>query len=111
MAKHIKKGDRVAVISGNDRGRTGEVLNVDYAAGTVIVQGVRRVYRHLRPSRQNPQGGRIRKEMPINISNVLPVDPKTDQPTRVGFRVADDGSKERFARKSGEVLGAIQKAK
>jgi len=111
MARHIKKGDRVMVISGNDRGRIGEVLSVNHAVGTVIVQGVRRVYRHLRPSRRHPQGGRIRKEMPVDISNVLPMDPKTEQPTRVGFRVADDGSKERFARKSGEVLGAVRKAK
>ena len=67
--------------------------------------------RHLRPSRQHPQGGRIRKEMPISISNVLPVDPKTNQPTRVGFRTDAKGAKERFARKSGESLGTVRKAK
>ncbi len=110
MAMHIKKGDQVVVIAGDDKGRTGEVIRVDAAAGKVLVQGVNRVYRHLRPSRQNPQGGRIQKEMPVDISNVLPIDPKTDQPTRVGFRIAQDGSKQRFARKSGETLGTVRKA-
>ena len=99
------------VIAGNDRGKTGEILSVDYATGKVVVHGVNRVHKHMRPSRQHPQGGRIRKEMPINISNVQPIDPKTNQPTRVGFRIADDGSKERYAKKSGQSLGTIRKAK
>jgi len=111
MAMHVKKGDRVMVIAGNDKGKTGEVLRVDAEAGRVVVQGLNRVYKHLRPSRQNPQGGRVQKEMPIHISNVLPIDPKTNQPTRVGFRVKEDGSKERFARKSNESLGLVSKAK
>lgn len=111
MAMHVRKGDMVTVIAGNDRGKVGEVMRVDVAAGKVLVQGVNRVYRHLRPSRQHPQGGRIRKEMPISISNVLPVDPKTNQPTRVGFRTDAKGAKERFARKSGESLGTVRKAK
>ena len=111
MAMHVKKGDMVVVIAGDDKGRTGEILRVDGAAGKVLVQGVNRVYRHLRPSRQHPQGGRIQKEMPIDISNVLPLDPKTNQPTRVGFRILEDGTKERFARKSGQSLGTVRKAK
>jgi large subunit ribosomal protein L24 len=111
MARHVKKGDTVVVIAGNDRGRTGEVLRVDLSAGKVVVQGVNRVYRHLRPSRQHPQGGRIRKEMPIHISNVLPADPKTNQPTRVGFRVGEDGSKERIAKKSDQSLGTVKKGR
>lgn len=101
----------VVVIAGNDRGKTGEVLQVFPKANKVLVQGVNRVYRHLRPSRQNPRGGRIQKEMPIHISNVLPVDPQTGQATRVGFRTATDGSKERYARKSGESLGVVREAK
>jgi len=109
MARHVKKGDMVVVIAGNDKGKKGEILQV--FPDKVLVQGVNRVYRHLRPSRTNPQGGRIQKEMPIHISNVLPVDPKTAQPTRVGFRFADDGSKERYARKSGESLGLVRKPK
>ena len=111
MACHVKKGDVVMVLAGDDRGKTGEVLRVDVAGGKVLVQGVNRVYRHLRPSRQHPQGGRIQKEMPIHISNVLPVDPKTNMATRVGFRVGDDGAKQRFARKSGEPLGALRKSR
>ncbi len=111
MATRVKKGDMVVVLTGDDKGATGEVLRVDVEAGKVLVQGVNRVYRHVKPSRRSPKGGRMQKEMPINISNVLPVDPKTNQPTRVGFRVAEDGSKVRFAKKSGESLGTVKKAK
>ena len=111
MARHIRKGDVVQVIAGNDKGKVGEVMSVDYENRSVLVQGVNRVYRHLRPSRQHPQGGRIQKEMPVNISNILPVDPKTNQPTRVGFRTNKDGSKERYAKKSGESLGTVKKVK
>lgn len=111
MARHVKKGDTVVVITGNDKGSTGEVMQVYPKQGKVLVQGVNRVYRHLRPSRQHPQGGRIQKEMPISISNVLPADPQTQQPTRVGFRTAEDGTKERFAKKSGASLGAVSKPK
>jgi large subunit ribosomal protein L24 len=109
MARHVKKGDLVMVIAGESRGKTGEVLAVMPREDKVLVQGVNRVYRHLRPSRQHPQGGRIQKEMPIHISNVLPVDRKTNQPTRVGFRINEDGTKERIARKSGESLGTVTK--
>ncbi|MCJ7544635.1 MAG: 50S ribosomal protein L24 [Phycisphaerae bacterium] len=111
MASHVKKGDRVVVIAGDDKGKVGEVLRVDASDGKVLVQGINRVYRHLRPSRQHPQGGRIQKEMPISISNVLPVDPKTNQPTRVAFRLAEDGSKVRIAKKSNQPLGTVKKAK
>jgi len=111
MAMHVKKGDTVFVIAGDDKGKTGEIIRVDAARGKVLVQGINRVYRHLRPSRQHPQGGRIQKEMPIDISNVLPVDPKTNQPTRVGFRVSSDGAKQRYAKKSGETLGTVRKTR
>ena len=109
MALHVKKGDTVVVIAGDDKGKTGEVLRVDAKGRKVLVQGVNRVYRHLRPSRRNPQGGRIQKEMPIDISNVLPLDPKTNQPTRVGFRIQPGGTKERISRRSGETLGVTGK--
>jgi len=109
MPKHVKKGDMVVVIAGNDRGKVGEVLSVDAKNDRLVVQGVNRVYRHLRPSRQHPQGGRIQKEMPVHISNVLPVDPSTNQPTRVGFRTNADGGKERIAKKSGESLGYVKR--
>ena len=111
MALHVKKGDTVMVITGDDKGKTGEVLRVDAAAGKVLVQGVNRVHKHLRPSRQHPQGGRIQKEMPVNISNVQPIDPDTNQPTRVAFHVAADGGKERIAVKSGKSLGAVKSKK
>ena len=107
MARHVRKGDQVMVIAGDDKGKTGEVLRVHPKRRKVLVQGVNRVFRHLRPSRQHPQGGRIQKELPIDISNVLPIDPKTGQPTRVGFRVQADGTKQRIAAKSGQVLGAV----
>ncbi len=111
MATHVKKGDMVVVLSGDDRKKVGQVMRVDKARGRVVVQGVNRVYRHLKPSRQHPRGGRIQKEMAINLSNVLPVDPKTNQPTRVGFRIGEGGSKDRVARKSQAVLGTVKKAK
>ena len=111
MAQHVRKGDTVRVIAGDDAGKVGQVLRVDRKAGKLLVQGINRVFRHLRPSRQNPQGGRIQKEMPIHISNVLPVDPKTQQRTRVRFRVNADGSKERLAVKSGESLSVVKKKK
>ncbi|MBN1554179.1 MAG: 50S ribosomal protein L24 [Phycisphaerae bacterium] len=109
MARNIRKGDKVVVLTGDDKGKTGEVLRVDAKTDKIVVQGVNRVYRHMRPSRRHPHGGRIQKEMPIHISNVLPVDPETSQPTRVGFRHNDNGAKERFARKSGASLGAVTK--
>ena len=111
MARRIKKGDTVVVIAGNDKGRTGEVIRVIPKLDKVLVQGVNRVYRHLRPSRAHPQGGRIQKEMPLHMSNVQPVDPKTSQPTRVGFRVTEDGTKERYAKKSGQTLSVVKKGK
>ncbi len=110
MARHVRKGDMVKVISGADVGKVGEVIRVMPRKNQVLIQGVNRKYRHLRPSRQHPQGGRIQKEMPIHISNVLPVDPKTNQATRVGFEVGEDGQKQRVARRSEQSLGAVGRA-
>jgi len=109
MSTHIKKGDIVMVLAGDDKGKTGEVLTVYPNDSKVLVQGVNRVFRHLKPSRQHPRGGRIQKEMAINISNVLPLDPKTGKPTRVAFRINADGSKERLAKKSGQAIGTVKK--
>jgi large subunit ribosomal protein L24 len=109
MARHVRKGDQVMVIAGDEKGKTGEVLRVNPKAGVVLVQGINRVYRHLRPSRRHPQGGRIQKEMPIHLSNVLPLDPKSGRPTRVKFLVTPEGAKERQAKKSGQTLGVVQK--
>jgi large subunit ribosomal protein L24 len=92
MAAKIRKGDLVAVISGDHRGETGKVLRVVPKRSVVFVEGVNLVYRHLRPSRRNPQGGRIRKEAPLHVSNVQPIDPKTGRPSRVRFEVERDTS-------------------
>jgi large subunit ribosomal protein L24 len=110
MARHVKKGDMVVVLSGDDKGKVGQVLKVDPTKGKVLVQGINRVYKHMKPSRRHPRGGRIQKEMPVNISNVSPVDPKANRPTRVRFVVHEDGSKERIAKKSGTPLGVLRKS-
>lgn len=105
----IQVGDTVQVVSGKDNGVVGKILTVDHKNSRVIVEGVNKVYKHVRPSQRNPQGGRLEKEMPIHASNVMVVCPKTNQPTRLGYRYASDGSKERFARKSGVALNTISK--
>ena len=110
MAWHVKKGDTVEIIAGDDRGVRGKVLNVDTANRQVLVEGVNRAYRHVRPSRRNPQGGRLQIEQPIDISNVLPVNPKTNRPTRVKFVVDKDGQKTRVAT-DGTVLDVIIRSK
>ena len=109
MARHVRRGDTVVVIAGKNINKTGEVIRVDVRRGRVLIKGINRVWKHVKPSRRYPKGGRIQKEMPINISNVLPVDPKTNRPTRVGFRIGEDGSKVRFAKKSKESLGTVKK--
>jgi large subunit ribosomal protein L24 len=99
----IKKGDNVVVISGRDKGRTGEVLRVFPAESRVLVQGVNVAKRHTRPRMGEP-GGILEKELPLHISNVAHVDPASGKPTRVGYKFLDDGRKVRFARRSGEVI-------
>lgn len=93
MAAKVRKGDRVEVIAGDHRGEQGKVLRVDPDKQRVFVEGVNLVYRHMKPSRRSPQGGRIRKEAPIHISNVLPVDPKTGRGSRIRFEVDAKGGK------------------
>ena len=104
---HIRLDDIVQVITGDDRGVRGKVLKVLPKNGKVVVEGVNRVYKHMKRSQKNPQGGRLSKEMPVDVSNVMLVDAKTDKPTRVGIRVQKDGSRERFAKRSGASLGAM----
>jgi large subunit ribosomal protein L24 len=99
----IKKGDRVVVVSGRDRGKQGEVLRVARKEDRLIVQGVNMVKRHSKPSAGHP-GGIIDKEAAIHISNVAHVDPSTNGPTRIGYKLLDDGRKVRFAKRSGEVI-------
>jgi large subunit ribosomal protein L24 len=99
----IKRGDKVVVTTGRDRGRQGEVLRVLRKDDRLIVQGVNMVKRHQRPSAGHP-GGIVDKEASIHISNVAHVDPASGRPTRVGYKVLDDGRKVRFAKRSGEVI-------
>ena len=103
MAAKIKKGDRVLVLTGRDKGKLGEVLKALPSNGRAIVQGINSVKRHQAPSGANP-GGIVEKETSIHISNLAHVDPKDDKPTRVGFKVLKDNRKVRFARRSGEII-------
>jgi large subunit ribosomal protein L24 len=96
---HLKTSDLVEVISGNAKGVRGKVLHIDHVAGKVTVEGVNRVYKHVRKSQKNPQGGRLNKEMPIQMSNVLLVCSRCNRPTRTGSRPTNDGAKERFCRR------------
>lgn len=108
MAMRIKQGDTVMVIAGSDKGRTGKVLRILADDNRVVVEGVNRVWKHVRPTTQNRQGGRIQKDAPIHISNVMPVDPSTGKPSRVRFEQRE-GKKHRVAVKSGTSLGVVGK--
>ncbi|MBN8534674.1 MAG: 50S ribosomal protein L24 [Rhizobiales bacterium] len=105
MAAKIKKGDKVVVITGRDKGKSGEVLEVRPVEGRAVVRGVAQVKRHQRQT-QNQQGGIITKEAAVNLSNLAIADPKDGKPTRVGFKVLGDGRKVRFAKRSGEQIDA-----
>ena len=100
---HIKKGDTVKVIAGDDRGKEGRVLSVEASKNRAIVEGVNIVTKATKPNAQHPQGGLIKKEAPINVSNIALVDPKTGKPTRVGHKV-EDGKKIRYSKKSGQEI-------
>ena len=99
---HVKKGDTVQVMSGKDKGKQGVILKAMPSKNRVVVEGINVIKKHSKPSQANPQGGILEIEAPIHVSNVMPLDPKTGKPTRVGFKVVD-GKKVRVA-KSGEVL-------
>jgi large subunit ribosomal protein L24 len=103
MAAKIKKGDRVVVIAGRDKGKTGEVLRVTPTEGRALVRGVNMVRRHQKQTARE-EGGIIAKEAPIHLSNLALADPKTGKPTRVGFKVLADGTKVRVAKRSGEQI-------
>ena len=110
MARHIKAGDMVMITTGADKGRTGRVLRVLVDKDRVVVEGIHRVWKHVRPSQRNPQGGRIQKDAPIHLSNVMPLDPATGKGTRVRFEMRE-GRKHRIAVGSGTDLGATGQAK
>jgi large subunit ribosomal protein L24 len=105
MKFKIKKGDKVVVITGREKGKSGEVLRVLREENRVLVQGVNMVKRHTKPG-GGQTGGIVEKEAAIHVSNLAHIDPKTQQPTRVGFKFLEDGRKVRFAKRSGEVLDA-----
>jgi large subunit ribosomal protein L24 len=100
----IKKGDNVIVIAGNDKGKTGKVLSVAPAENRAIVEGVNLVSKHTKPNSKAPQGGIIKKEAPIHVSNLSLIDPKSGSATRVGYKFNEDGKKVRYAKKSGEEI-------
>jgi large subunit ribosomal protein L24 len=104
---HIRVDDIVEVITGDDRGTRAKVLRVLRADDKLVVEGVNRVYRHVRRSQRNLQGGRLSKEMPISLSNVLLVCSSCGQPTRTGARLRDDGGKDRVCKKCKNAIGVI----
>src|SRR3954462_2877694 len=109
MARHIRSGDNVWVIAGRDKGKTGKVLRILAAKNRCVVEGINRVWKHVRPSQRSPEGGRIQKDAPIHISNVMPLDPTTGKGTRVKF-LDRDGKQHRIPSRSGTDLGVIGKA-
>lgn len=104
MAARIRKGDVVVVISGAERGRRGEVLRVYPRASRALVQGVNVVTKHTRPRGMAQPGGIVEEEATIHLSNLKLIDPKTERPTKVGFRVLEDGRKVRVAKATGQVI-------
>ena len=104
---HIRVGDTVEVVAGNDRGTRGKVLKVDRTAGKLVVEGMNRVFKHMRRSQRNPQGGRLSKEMPLQLSNVLLVCSACSKASRTGARVIADGSKERYCKKCSASIGRV----
>ena len=101
---HIKKNDTVVVLAGEDKGKTGKVLKVLVDKNRALVEGVNMVSKSTKPSAKNPQGGIIKQEAPIHISNLSLIDPKSGKATRVGIKVTEDGKKVRIAKKSGEEI-------
>ena len=101
---HIKKNDTGVVLAGEDKGKTGKVLKVLVEKNRALVEGVNMVSKSTKPSAKNPQGGIVKQEAPIHISNLSLVDPKSGKATRVGIKVTEDGKKVRIAKKSGEEI-------
>ena len=99
----IKNGDKVKVIAGRDRGKVGDVIRVIPKENRVVVSGINLVKKHTKPTQQN-EGGILKKELPIHVSNVSHIDPKSNEITKVGFKILEDGKKVRFAKKSGEII-------
>ncbi len=108
MARHVKKGDMVEVIAGEDKGKTGRILRLNPDKSCVVIEGLNRRYKHVRPSQKHPQGGRIQVEQPIHLSNILPVSTKTSKGTRVRFETDKKGVKKRVS-VDGTEIGIVVK--
>lgn len=107
----IKVNDTVIMLSGRDKGQTGKVIKVDRANNKLIVEGLNKIFKHVKKSQRNPQGGRLSRESFVDASKVMLVCPKTGKPTRIGVRILEDGSKERYSKKSGETISVVSPAK
>ncbi|OYX24528.1 MAG: 50S ribosomal protein L24 [Algoriphagus sp. 32-45-6] len=101
---HIKTGDTVKVISGDDKGKTGKVLSVDTAKSRAYVEGINMITKHVKPTAAKPQGGIEKKEASVHISNLMLVDPKTGEATKTGRKVGENGKLVRYSKKTGEVI-------
>ena len=102
--QRVRKGDEIVVTAGKDKGRKGKVLTVSPAADRVVVEGINIVTKHIKPKREHERGQRVTQEAALHLSNVMLVDPKTGEPTRVGVKTLEDGRRVRFAKKSGEQI-------
>jgi len=103
----IRLGDYVQVTAGDNRGTRGKVIRVLRKKGKVVVEGVNKTKKHIKPSQASPRGGQLEMELPIDVSNVALICPQTNKPTRIGYRVLPDGSKERYSKKSGAAMGVV----
>jgi large subunit ribosomal protein L24 len=101
---HIKTGDTVKVLSGDDKGKTGKVLSVNLQKRRAIVEGLNMVTKHVKPTAANPQGGIEKKEASIHVSNLMLIDPKTGEATRIGRKLGENGKLVRYSKKTGEVI-------
>ena len=104
---HIKMGDNVQVLAGDNRGTRGKVIRILRKKGKIVVEGVNKTKKHVKPSQASPKGGQLEMELPIDVSNVSLICPQTNKPTRVGYRFLADGSKERYSKKSGAAMGGV----
>jgi large subunit ribosomal protein L24 len=103
---HVVKNDTVKILTGKYKGKTGKVLKVFPNENRLVVEGVNIIKRHTKPSQKNQHGGIVEKESPIDASNTMVIDPKTSEPTRIGYKYLEDGSKVRISKKSGEILSS-----
>ncbi|WPX96771.1 50S ribosomal protein L24 [Candidatus Bandiella euplotis] len=104
MASKFKKNDKVQVIAGKDKGKVSTIIKVIPKDNMAVIEGVAVVKRHTKPNKLNPDGGIIEKEMPVNMSKIMHIDPKSDSITRIGFKMNDKGVKVRYSKKSGELI-------